>query len=206
MIRLTAHLLLMAMLSVPSALAGNGGETFSCTGPFGRDASHSSLINEFGAANVSREEVFRSGDTVPMTVVFPKDPDRRVMVHWLDEEGRRGLDFVVVQSPAWNVAGTTVGMSAVEVQHLNGRPFKLMDFPGGDNDGAVLDWQGGKLDGPQPGGCRIGAVFGINNTDIDQAQEAPHDGGVLSEDPALRTADARLYELTVYFPKAGGRP
>jgi hypothetical protein len=204
MFRLTAHSLLMAMLTVVPAIAGDGGEAFSCSGPFGRDASHAGLIDEFGTANVSHEEVFRGGDTMPMTVVFSKYPDRRLMVHWRDEEGRRGLDFVVIQSPAWNVAGTFVGMSAAEVQQLNGRPFKLMDFPGGDNDGEVLDWQGGKLEAPLGDGCRIGAVFGINNTDIDQTQGPRHDGGLLSEDPALRAADARLYELTVYFPKTDG--
>ena len=80
-----------------------------------------------------------------------------------------------------------------------------MDFQGSDNDGQVLDWQDGKLDATLPGGCRIGgAVFGINDADADAVQATPHPDGLISEDPALRAADPRLYELTVSYPKMDG--
>jgi hypothetical protein len=204
MFRLTAQSLLLATLCPSSAIAGPTDTEFSCAGPFGRDASHAALVQAFGAPNVSHEDVFVAGDTIPMTVVFPKDPERRLMVHWLDDDGRRGLGSVIIQSPAWTVGGATVGMSIAEVQRLNGRPFKLVDFLGSDNDGQVLDWQDGKLETPLPGGCRIGAVFGVNDADTDLTQGAPHPDGFLSEDPALRAADPRLYELTVYFPAADG--
>jgi hypothetical protein len=191
----------MAMLCLSPAMAVAEGAEFSCAGPFGRNASHAGLVKEYGAANVSHEEVFMAGDTIPMTVVFPRDPERRLMVHWLDDNGHRGLGAVIIRSPGWTAGGATVGMSIADVQRLNGRPFKLMDFQGSDNDGQVLDWQGGKLEATLAGGCRIGAVFGINDADIDQAQGSPHDDGLISEDPGLRKADPRLYELTVYFPK-----
>jgi hypothetical protein len=194
----------LAMFCFSPANAGPTGTEFNCAGPFGRDASHAGLVQAFGAPNVSHEDVFVAGDTIPMTVVFPKDPERRLMVHWLDDNGRRGLGSVIIRSPAWSVGGASVGMAIADVQRLNGRPFKLMDFLGSDNDGQVLDWQDGKLDPARPGGCRIGAVFGINDSDNDAVQGASHPDGFLSEDPALRTADPRLYELTVYFPGADG--
>jgi len=204
MIRLIARSLLLAALCLSPAMAGTESTEFSCTGPFGRDAGHAGLIKAFGAANVSQEEVFAGGETLPMTVVFPKDPERRLIVHWLDDNRLQGLGTVIIRTPAWSAGGATVGMSIADVQGLNGKPFKLMDFLGSDNDGQVIDWQGGKLETALPGGCRIGAVFGINGADIERPQEAPHDGTLLSEDAALRAADPRLYELTVYFPKAEG--
>ena len=204
MFRLTARSLVLTLLCFWPALAGPVSTAFDCGGPFGRDASHAGLVQAFGSSNVSHEDVFAAGDTRPMTVVFPKNPERRLMVHWLDGDGRRGLGSVIIRSPAWSAGGATVGMSIAEVQGLNGRPFKLMDFLGSDNDGQVLDWQGGKLETPLPGGCRVGAVFGVNDADPDAAQASPHPDGLLSEDPDLRKADPRLYELTVYFPKADG--
>jgi hypothetical protein len=204
MMRLRARLLLMAALCLSPAMAGAESTEFSCTGPFGRDASHGGLVKAFGAADVSQEDVFAGGDTLPMTVLFPQDPERRLIVHWLDDNRLQGLGTVIIRSPAWSAGGAAVGMSIADVQRLNGRPFKLMDFLGSDNDGQVIDWQGGKLETALPGGCRIGAVFGINGADIERPQDAPHDDTLLSEDAALRAADPRLYELTVYFPKADG--
>jgi hypothetical protein len=200
MMRWVARSLLMTMLCLSSASA----EEFSCAGPFGRDASHAGLVNAFGAANVSYEEVFRGGDTTPMTVVFPKDPERRLMVHWLDGEARRGLDAVIIQSPAWSVGGAALGMPIAVVERLNGRPFKLTDFLGSDHDGEVVSWQDGKLAAALPGGCKVGAVIGINDADADATQGVQHAGGLASDDEGFRTADPRLYELTVYFPKADG--
>jgi hypothetical protein len=187
------------MLCLAPAVAG--AEEFSCTGPFARDASHDGLIKAFGAANVAYEQVFAGGEMKPMTVVFPKDSERRLMVRWTDAEGRRGLDAVIIQSPGWEVGGAAVGMPIAEVERLNGRPFRLTDFLGSGHDGQVIGWQGGKFDAALPGGCRLGAVLGINDGDIDTTQWLPHPDGLPSDDEALRGADPRLYELTVHFPK-----
>jgi hypothetical protein len=192
--------LLMTMLFAAPAGAAVA-EEFSCAGPFGRDASHAGLVKAYGAANVSFEAVFRGGEQVPMTVVFPKDSERRLMVRWVDGEGRRGLDAVVIPSPGWSVGGATVGMPIASVERLNGRPFKLTDFLGSDSDGAVSNWQGGKFDTALPGGCRVGAVIGVNDADANSTQWLPHPDGLASDDEALRAADPRLYELTVSFPK-----
>jgi len=181
-----------------------GAEIFTCTGPFGRDASHDDLVKAFGPANVSHEEVFAGGEKRPMTVVFPNDSDRRLMVHWVDGEARRGLDFVIIQSPGWSVNGAAIGMPIAELERLNGRPFKLTDFLGSDHDGEVRGWQGGRLEATLPGGCRLGAVLGINDSDVDTTQWLPRPDGLSSDDEALRGADPRLYELSVYFPNTGG--
>jgi hypothetical protein len=197
----TALLTMLLTAAILAAPAGAAAEEFSCAGPFGRDASHAGLVKTYGAANVSFEAVFRSGDQIPMTVVFPKDPERRLMVRWRDSDGRLGLDTVVIPSPGWSVGGATVGMPLAAVERLNGRPFKLTDFLGSDSDGAVSNWQGGKFEAALPGGCRIGAVIGVNDADANSTQWLPHPDGLASDDEVLRAADPRLYELTVSFPK-----
>ncbi len=199
MMRLVARSLSMAVLCLVPATAG--AEDFDCTGPFARDASHAGLVKTFGAANVTYGETFVGGQMQAMTIIFPRDSERRLMVHWTDGDGRRGLDFVDIQSPGWTVAGAAVGMPIAEVERLNGRPFRLTDFLGSGHDGQVLSWQGGKFDAALPGGCRLGAVLGINDGSVDTTQWLPHTDGMPSDDEALRGADPRLYELTISFPK-----
>jgi hypothetical protein len=199
MMQMATRSFFTAVLCLAPAVAG--AEEFNCTGPFGRDASYAGLVRAFGAANVSHEAVFRGGDTVPMTVVFPKDPERRLIVQWRDGDGRHGLDAVIIASPAWSVGGAAVGQPIAVVERLNGRPFKLTDFRGSDHDGQVSDWQGGRFAAALPGGCRVGAAIGINDADADATQSMPHPEGISSDDEALRNADPRLYELTVSFPK-----
>jgi len=198
-----ACLLAACLLACPVTA---GAEEFGCAGPFGRDASDAGLVKAFGSGNVRHEEALLvRGETQPVTVVFPNDQERRLVVHWRDDDRRQGLDFVVITSPGWSAGGAVVGMPIAEVERLNGRPFSVTDFQGSDHDGEVRSWQGGRLDAPLPGGCRLGAVLGINDADVDTSQWPPHADGLSSDDEALRGADPRLYELTVYFPGAGGR-
>ncbi len=99
----------------------------------------------------------------------------------------------------WMIGGVGIGMSLADVERVNGRPFKLLDFEG-DAGGLVPDWMGGKL-ATLPGGCRLGAGFGINLVALSTAQwNADSEGTVSSDDAALRAAEPKLGELTVYFP------
>lgn len=189
-----------AMVAVPAGTAG--AEEFGCAGPFGRDASHAGLVAVFGAANVHDEAALVHGDTQPMTIVFPQNPERRLMVHWRDGAGLKSPDFVVIQSPGWSAHGLAIGTPIAEVERVNGRPFRITDFLGSGHDGEVRSWQGGRLEAALPGGCRLGAVLGINDVDVDTTRFPSHPDGLPSDDEALRGADPRLYELTVYFPDA----
>jgi hypothetical protein len=194
----------VTLVALPGAVAA-GAEEFGCAGPFGRDASHAGLIAAFGAANVRTEAALVHGETQPMTIVFPGDPDRRLMVHWVDGDGLKTLGFVIIQSPGWSVHGLAIGMPIAEVERVNGHPFKVTEFRGSDHDGEVRSWQGGRLEAALPGGCRVGAVLGINDVDVDTTRWPSHPDGLSSDDAALRGADPRLYELTVYFPDGAAR-
>src|SRR5690242_17137258 len=114
-------ILLALLVMLPSAYAVELGAEFRCKDPFVRDGSRASLIKAFGAANVVREDIFLAGDTVPMTVIFPKNPRRRLEIVWRDMRTERGISKIIIES-MWSVSGITIGASIVDVEKVNGRP------------------------------------------------------------------------------------
>ena len=95
-------------------------EVLSCAAPFTKDASAASLSAYFGAANVTDEIVpGPEGTTQRATVIYGKDPKRRVEVLFADETGRRGLMRAAVSEPTtiWTGPGALrmgMGLDAVE--------------------------------------------------------------------------------------------
>ena len=56
-------------------------------GPISFRASRADLVQRYGAANVVDQEVgVGEGDTDTATVLFPKDPERRIEILWQDRE------------------------------------------------------------------------------------------------------------------------
>jgi hypothetical protein len=100
-----------------------------------------------------------------------------------------------------HAGGVTAGHEYFPSSQKPGPWYHSWEFVGGDNDGMMIECQGGKLEATLPGSCHIGVVFGINKHGrrSDAAAAARRRG--ISWAPALRRADARLYELTVYFSK-----
>src|SRR5262245_1345223 len=202
---------LTAVLTLAGLLLWPGGgphaeqsiTAFRCEGPFGRDASHASLVKTYGTENVVRKSVDLLGDAMVMTVVFPKDPRRWLAVGWRDEKARNGLDHVIIRTPSWSVGGITIGMSPAAVERINGKPFKLGSFEG-DGGGVVTDWQGGRL-ATLPGGCLLRPGFRIDAAAADAVNlEADAHGMLTSSGKTLRAAGLVLGELQVSFPKGDG--
>ena len=93
---------------------------------------------------------------VMATVLFPKDPKRRLEVWWQNEAARSGIYLIVINGQsAWSTPkGLRLGLGLAAIEKLNGKPFKLKGF---DKDGgSVTDWQEGAL-ASLPGGCKVGA-------------------------------------------------
>jgi hypothetical protein len=134
--------------------------TLTCEGPFAKDSSHAKLIASFGTANVAFQEI--QGDeglTLMASVVYPKDPRRRLEILWKDEESRRSPGAIWISGGAqWTVGrDVRIGADLAQIEATNGRPFKLRGFDT-DYAGTVTDFQGGVLS-RQPGGCRLSMSF-----------------------------------------------
>src|SRR5688500_15346908 len=71
--------------------------SLTCSGPFARTATHAGLAKAFGANNVTFADVNRAeGEVVKATILFAKDPKRRLEVEWFDVKKRARPSVITV--------------------------------------------------------------------------------------------------------------
>lgn len=117
-------------------------------GPFSVQGTEADLRSQFGDAVQPRPFSIGEGESVPGSVVFPDDPRRRVEIAWRDTTRRRELKTVRVDGEAslWRLENRVgIGATLVELERMNGRPFRLAGF-GWDHQGVVRSWNGGTLE------------------------------------------------------------
>lgn len=169
---------------------------FDCAGPFTPKTSHAALVRRFGAGNV----VFKTipapeGEMVKATVLFPRDPARRVEIVWHDEARRRRPSQVsVAASGPWRTPERlAVGSRLQAVEAANGKPFLLYGF-GWDYGGTTIGWEDGKL---QHRPCRLLLRFqprqGAYPAELEGERE------LRSDTDAMRTADPEVYEMLLMW-------
>jgi hypothetical protein len=195
-------LVVCCLLGMP-ALAAERTTPFKCEGQFGRNASHAKLAATFGADNAVSNEDAESDSEV--TILFPNNAARRLKIEWNDQKSRRGLRHVTITGLSWSVAGVVIGMPLVELERLNGGPFKLNYFEG-DYGGAITDWLGGRFNAPLSGGCVLGVFVGIDERHPDAPTQALEkevmpDRSLLSSGAGLRATKPVVSKMIVSFPK-----
>jgi hypothetical protein len=106
------------------------------------------LVQRYGAANVVDQEVgVGEGDTDTATVLFPKDPQRRIEILWQDREKEAYPSSVTISGKAsrWHaVHGISLGMLYSDLARINGKPFPISW--GTDEGSVVASWNGGMLE------------------------------------------------------------
>ena len=176
----------------------------ACTGPFGRDTSHTALAEIVGKENVIFTEVDGAeGEKVPATVLFPKNAQRRIELIWADEKKRKGLaNLSLAPGSVWIAPnGVGIGMSLAEVETLNGRPFALSGFDW-DYGGYVTDWKGGALGAAIPGGCNVQVRFTVpEGAPEDPASKVAGDKEFPSSDKNMRAVKPVVGSLGFGFPQ-----
>ena len=104
----------------------------ACRGQFGPNATHADLVKAYGAKNVTVEEVARAeGEVVVASVVFAKDPARRLEVEWFDEEkkARPAIITVFGEKNRWiGPFGIRNGMTIARIEQIAGKPFRINGF------------------------------------------------------------------------------
>ena len=131
----------------------------ACSGAFARDSSHLKLATEFKPENVDFVEVDAGeGKKVMASVLFPKDPKRRLEVWWQNEANRTGTYLIVINGQStWTAPkGARLALQLAALERLNGKPFKLNGF--NNNIAPVSDWQDGAL-ATLAGGCKVGVYL-----------------------------------------------
>jgi hypothetical protein len=196
---------LTGLLLVASTMSAHAEDAvLACEGPFAADSSEARLVAAFGKANVAFEEVDGPEGTKEMaTVVFGKDPKRRLTVRW-DEEKKRQRPLHIELGPAWRLAnGLRRELSLAEVEALNGRPFALSGFEW-DFGGYVTDWKKGRLE-RLPGGCNAIVGFGPDEAAPSTARDTVSgDATFASDSKAMRAVKPRVGIISVGYPAKPG--
>ncbi len=173
----------------------------ACSGAFTKDSSHMKLATAFGSQNVTWDDVDGPGGSkLKASVLFPKDPKRRLEVLWAKPDARSDLQLVAInRQSTWTAPkGLHLGMTLAAVEKLNGKPFELSGFAK-DTGGSVQSWDGGAL-AELPGGCKVSLRF---EPDPKISPEVRTDVAVdkqfASSDMAMKKAVPKVVEILIGY-------
>lgn len=172
--------------------------TIACNGVFAKDTNHLKLAVKYDSRNVAYTDVDGPDNSkVKATVLFPRDPKRRLEVLWSNDGARSDIQVISINGQSnWGAPkGLKLGLSIAALEKLNGRPFKLTGF-GPDGNASVLDWQGGAL-ASLPGGCKVGARFAADRNASPNVAAVNQE--LLSNATALKTVKAGVAEILLGY-------
>ena len=180
----------------PMARPGNGRTEVDCSGPFAKDSGMLALAVTYDSRNMIFTHETVQGTQVGVTVLYPKDPRRRLEVWW-QNPNRTGTYLIDIAGKSiWTAPkGLRLGLTLEQLQKLNHKPFKLKGF---DESGVanVADWDGGEL-ASLPGGCKASASLHTNSKSA--ATDLPAKDQYSSDDPAVRALKPTVSEILIGY-------
>jgi hypothetical protein len=183
------------------AAEGAGRTTVACSGTFGKDSSHLKLAMTFDSKNITFTDVdSSSGTKVPASVLFPKDPKRRLEVWWANPAARSDTYLIVINGKSnWTApGGLHLGLTLAQLEKLNHKAFKIKGF---DKDGkaTVSDWDDGTL-ATLAGGCKSGVTLRADpKIPADTVAALPADKEYSSADPEMRAVKPSVSEILIGY-------
>jgi hypothetical protein len=172
-----------------------------CSGSFAKDSGHLKLAQAFGSQNITFADVEGDeGSTLKASVLFPKDPKRRLEVLWDDDVTRAGTRMIVIAGQStWTAPkGLHLGLPLAALEKLNGKPFKLLGF-GKDGMAAVSDWNGGSFL-TWSSDCKLGLRLKADaKAPADARAAVPAEREFLSTDAAIRAVKPVVGEILLAY-------
>lgn len=170
----------------------------------GHTTSEKNLIGYFGAKNVKRQKVsLGEGETADGTVIYPNDAKRRVSFVWKNTKKRDAPQIIFVcDTPSlWGLPNDiTTGTRLIELEKLNGKPFKLSGFDW-DNGGNVLSWNGGKLESAlKSKSGKVSATLQLVPTASNYPDELIGDREILSSNKNMRKLNPAVGTVNILAP------
>jgi hypothetical protein len=168
-------------------------------------SSEAELRQIYGDENVGEAEVnIGEGETETGTVLFDKDPERRIQILWSDPQSKSKPARIQIDEPRnrWKTReGIAIGTSLHELERMNGRPFTLTGF-GWDYSGTVVDWKDGVLEGFYGSWGRI--ILRLA-PETGLPQDAPADvigdRDIPSDQPSMQKLDPKVYQIIMQFER-----
>jgi hypothetical protein len=182
----------------PNAAAGM--HVVACNGPFSKDSSNLKLAMVFDSRNVSFQDVDVGGTKVGASVLFAKDPKRRLEIWWQNPAARSATYLILIngQSSWGGPDGLKLGLTLADLEKLNHKPFKLKGFDK-DNTATVSDWDGGALS-KIPGDCKLGVnLKPYAKASADATAALPADKEYASSDAAMRDVKPKVSEILIGY-------
>ncbi len=174
--------------------------TVACSGTFAKDSSHLKLATAYKSENVVYTEVDASeGKKMMASVLFPKDPKRRLEVWWENEDTRSGTYLIVINGKStWSAPkGLRLGLQLAALERVNRKPFKLSGFSKGHN-ASVSDWQGGAL-ASLAGGCKVGVSLRVDPKAPPNAIQKAGTAELASNDAAIKAVKPVIAEIIIGY-------
>jgi hypothetical protein len=177
------------------------GNIIACSGVFAKDSSHGKLASAFQPRNVSNTQVdTNSGGKATASVLYAKDPRRRLEVWWSKPDSKSDTHLIVINGQSdWIAPGELhLGLTLAELEKLNGKPFKLSGFDG-NHVATLSDWDGGTLSA-LAGGCKVGISLRADaKASAAALGSLPADHAFSSSDAALRAVNPTVSEILVAY-------
>jgi len=172
----------------------------TCSGAFAKDSSHLKLAMAYDLKNVDFSEVDAGAGKTMASIIYPKDPKRRLEVWWQEPERRKDTYLIAIngQSTWAGPDGLRLGLNLADLEKLNRKPFKLKGFDK-DSIASVTDWDGGTLSA-LPGGCKAGVMLRADvKVPPTTLSALPADREFFSIDPAMRAANPAVSEILIGY-------
>jgi len=177
------------------------GHTVACSGTFAKDSSHLKLAMTYDSRNITFTDVESTdGTKVPASVLFPKDPKRRLEIWWANPAARSDTYLIVINGKSdWSgPGGLRLGLNLAQLEKLNHKAFKLKGF---DKDGnaTISDWDGGAL-ASLPGGCKSGVSLRADpKVPADTVAALAADKEYSSADAEMRAVKPAVSEILIGY-------
>jgi len=181
--------------------AGTSMKAVVCgAGTFAKDSSNLRLAITFDAKNITYSDINVSGSPVGSSVVYPKDPKRRLEIWWQNQANRSGIYLILINGQTTWAApgGMKLGLTLADLEKLNHKPFKLKGFDK-DHNATVSDWDGGTLATLQ-GGCKSGVTLQPDSkASPDSVSALSADKEYNSDDPQMREVKPKVSEILIGY-------
>ena len=170
--------------------------------------SEAQLKEMYGASRVSWDTIWGAEGTFEMGTYLDKGTKNEVHIFWGDEHRGSGVLSAGIEaqydkrgnadySNSWSSrTGVKLGMTADELEKLNGRPFAFSGF-GWDYGGGVMDWKGGTL---EEDAITVTLSEGGNAPEISEPEMAQilGDHDVMSDNAVVKKVKPRVVRITVF--------
>jgi hypothetical protein len=162
------------------------------------------LVRLYGASSVVDQDAdVGEGEIERETVLFPKDPKRRIEIFWKNSDKRAEPASASIRGTAsrWHaVHGISLGSTSTELQRANGRPFRF-DLVGDGTDMAhdEISWHGGSLEKDFRGEGSVTLKL-VGTPTQPTGWKGPRDFGGESDTLEIQNLNLYIDEVTWVFP------